>query len=777
MELVLGLAALATAISGATGAGHYGDVPEIKEAEPTTADVAETLHQQEIQEVDHVPESHFADLGGIDRLIDEPFLRLGPSEIENNDDFDFANEIGLYNYDFSTYSGETPDDYSNSVKGSIGQTGDVDYFKFTLYGKASVTITLNDIPNECDYDIKLYEQGNGRFEAAQRRNQIGYSANGSNYGETIEKLLYPNTYYIKVYSWTGYGSPRYTLGLNVSYQRKDVRIADLKADGAKGALWLSDYDPYGIKPSITDAKLPIGSVGDIMDGYHAHAESRLEIDTTHYTFPINEGEYKHAQLFIWDEEYRAQMLEIVGQIYEGVERAIKDEEEFQLRTEKRELENGIVFSLMGFIPKVGTLLSIAQIVGDLINLNSGILLPPENVIVTKTNYLVYLHGLENALTWYSPSTDFSKVLCIPMRYRVISKHENKAYTDGTSGFTQTEYARVWNYYLTYEPTNPRQFFKYEESIIYAQDPENPITGTVFPVADSESIDLAYARQTYNMTCESFGLNTQKTVSLSKGKYKWFEFTAPHDGKYYFKSMGDEETTIDVFNDMVYGKSDYNRVQRFYKNNGINTGINCNITLEEDQTIYLRVSGGNGSYTALSSTTIKIADTRFPMPFANIAAWDLDVPTNLDNPFFFNHIWSSTPYNLYVSSVGAFYNTNRNAIELLCDRDNNKPFAFLIMLFDRPIKQMNFGSCIGNSYSYAHLGLYLQGLNQYGFPVTEDVVDTYCNDTLLSRSVRYDNRDEAIYGVMFRIDPETDTSPYHVGYQEQLLGNFLIEFND
>jgi hypothetical protein len=161
--------------------------------------------------------------------------------------------------------------------------------------------------------------------------------------------------------------------------------------------------------------------------------------------------------------------------------------------------------------------------------------------------------------------------------------------------------------------------------------------------------------------------------------------------------------------------------------------------------------------------------------ARINASDIGLPTNLNNPFFFGNI--SNPCNVYITACNAFYNTDRGCIEMICDRDNNKPWAYVIMFFGRPIKQLNFGSCIGNGYSYACLGLYLQGLNQYGFPVTEDVFGSYCNDELLPYGLRYDNRDEAICGVMFRIDPETDQSPYHVGYQEQLLGNFVVEFAD
>lgn len=778
MELVLGLATLATAISSVGGANHIDESPNIVEAEPKTV---QTMNERQVQEFNELPESHIGNLKeaslGITpkgRPIDnwEHYM----NESENNDSFANSNDTGIYNYTFSTYeSGDKPTSYYKTVYGSIGQEGDVDYYKFTLYGKANVTITLGDIPAQCDYDLRLYEQGTGLFSAAQAINEIGSSTRGSNNSESLTKFLYPNTYYIKVYSCKGYGSPYYNLGLNVSYQRgEDQNISDLKNMGSKGALWLSDWDPYGIKPSISDSRAPIGSEGHWYRQYSRTESARGNFDSTHFTFPIQTGVYKHAQLFVWDDDLRAQMLTFVSLLHDAVEQQVHTQYEIQIQADIDELANGTVLSIMGFIPIAGTAISIMQIAYDLVKGIWDIVCPPEDVLVTKTNFVLYLARLKEALTWYYPQGD-SRVLTVPMRYYVVKKvNESKGYP---TTYPLGSEVHSTNYYLTYQPIDSYESFEYRDSKIYVQDPENPFTGTIFPIADDDGIHKALNRETYDMSFAAFNNNSEKYLSIGRGEYKWFKFTAPHNGTYYFNSTGDEEITIDIFNDMVYGKSDHNRVHRFYKNNGINTGINCNIRLEEDQTIYLRVSGGNGSYTALSSTNIKIADTRFPSVFARINAWDLEVPMNLDNPFFFNSISVGNQYNLYVSSVGAFYNTSRGAIELLCDRDNNKPFAFLIMLFDRPIKQINFGSCIGNSYSYACLGLYLQGLNQYGFPVTEDVVDTYCNDHLLPYDLRYDNRDEAIYGVMFRIDPETDTSPYHVGYQEQLIGDFVVEFND
>ena len=777
MELVLGLAALATAVSSVGGANYIKDDSNIIEAETATV---QTLKEKNIREVHDLPESRIGEgFSGIrDEIIFSDLnllLNPDPGETTNNNYFDGATEVGEYNYDFSSYVGNKPNSYDKTFNGYISEEEDVDIFKFTLYGKANVTITLGDIPAQNDYDIELYEQGNGLCEASQRINLIKYSNHSGNTDEFMQGMLYPNTYYIKVYSYHGYGSPYYEVGLNVTYLRNDESITTLKQKGARGALWLSDYDPYGIQPSISDHRTGVGSVGSITVGSHYAGH----VDTTHFTYPIQTGEYKHATLYIWNEEFRVQMFNLASRLYDAIDREIQDEREFRLLKQTVYYEWGGIITICSYAPYAGVVISLISDTYDLISGAMEILCPSEDTLVTKSSYLEYLSRLEAALDMYRPlpGSDIT-AFKIDINYHIVKKdREWTFFTDGTTFVPRSGDTITTNYYLTYQPVDPRHYFGYYQDTIYAQDPNNPITGTIYPIVDGNSMHKALARETYDMSYEVLNNNGQKSLSLNRGEYKWYKFTAPQNGTYYFMSKGDEETTIDIFGNMVYGKSDIGRVSRYYKNNGISTGVNFSLSLGEGQTIYLRVSGGNGAYSALSSTTLKISNTRFPSVFARINAFDLEVPMNLDNPFFFNFISVGNQYNLYVSSVGAFYNTDRGAIELLCDRDNNKPFAFIIMLFDRPIKEINFGSCIGNSYSYAHLGLYLQGLNQYGFPVTEDVVDTYCDDHLLPCGVRYDNRDEAIYGVMFRIDPETDTSPYHVGYQEQRRGDFVVEIND
>ena len=108
MELVLGLAALATAISSAGGANHVDSSPEIIEAETTNV---VTTNEKIAEKAIDLPKSHIGDglsgAGGSLVLPDVLLTETGGNsyleENEYNDGFESANEIGTYNYTYSNY--------------------------------------------------------------------------------------------------------------------------------------------------------------------------------------------------------------------------------------------------------------------------------------------------------------------------------------------------------------------------------------------------------------------------------------------------------------------------------------------------------------------------------------------------------------------------------------------------------------------------------------------------------------------------------------------------
>ena len=790
MELVLGLAALATALSSVGGGSHIKDDLDIVESEPT---YVQPTNEKSIQEGHELIGSHIDE--SLIGIIDWPGIPINPTptdpnkEHEGNNDFGSANEIGDYNYEIASYNGNKPESYSRTVRGSIGEDGDVDYFKFALYGKATVTITLDDIPAQCDYDIRLYEQGTGRFSEGQRRNLIGYSLKTSNASERITKTLYPNVYYIMVNGLKGdYGSPLYSLGLEVAYQRgEDQRISDLKDLGAKGALWLSDWDPYGIKPSISDSRTPVGSKGGWWKRGSGPRDWRGgNYDTTHFTFPIQTGEYKHAELFIWDDSLRILMLNFVSGLHDAVEAQVDTEEEFQIRTEMAELGGSTVISIIGFIPVYGTAVSIFQIAYDLFKGIVDMVCPPENMVITKMNFLRYLDRLKEALTWYYPQAD-SRVLSIPMKYSIVKKTlETKAYPEGL-GEENADY-RSTNYYLTYQPIDPNQTFEYTKSKIYVQDSENPFTGAIFPIADGDSISLALNQRQVSPlpTVQSLSLEQTSTVSLNYDGYKWFKFTAPLEGTqtYRFESAGNSEAECDVFTNIVYNNYDghhgSNRIAYVQHEPGVsNRDFAYEFQLEQGHSLYFRVHGAAFGYTVVDGwryAPVWGSVVRFTRPTQSstlsFEAIDLGLGYHYGDPIMNTNFMQDNNITID-SAVGVQLGANR--VMMHVDMDGDYPVTHFALNFHREIRSISF-----NAYKDPmrnECALFLKGYDQCGDLSYDDYLYGIETDLEWDQTFTYTFDQAEVYCFEFMFDPANDPISYWQRKETVYLGNFVVEFKD
>jgi hypothetical protein len=773
MELVLGLAALATAVSGMAGVGHFTDASNVTEAEPTTVQkMNETIHQQDYSgsEIMTPPEIDLGSRNPSLVISERPGISKSiETEKENNDDFASANEIGSYNYTFSSYSGgRTPSSYSKSMYGSIAQKSDEDFYKFTVYGKANVTIQLTDIPDQCDYDIKLFAHGNNRYNASEAFKEIDGSYASYNDNERIQKQLYPNTYYVKVYSYDGYGSPRYKISVNVSYQRKNESISDLKSKGAQGALWLSDYDPYGIKPSISDSRIPI---------------PESEYSNPSIPFSFRDRSFKHAEVFVFGEPFKQFILSMVNTVYDNVLNEINDLEEFEIKMQKTELAESVVYTIVGLFGAVGGAVSLGQWANQFLHNFAALLCPPENMIVTKTNYLGYLNGLRNALNWYNPEAEVGRVLSIPIMCRMVKKTEAARYIPFVGGPTMTTKT-----YLTYEPISNTSLFEYRNDTIPAQSPLNPITGTVYPILFGGDFSRALnERKVRTLIDPVLTLNQGKMIAnIYKGEYQWLRFTAPHSGHFRIRSTGAWNAAVHVCNEIIEDTYFYAEgiIAREYRTPGYDEGFSYTFNLSAGETLFFRVCGSPNNYDALSNVTVTVTEVLNTIVNFDSSVLGLGYEWNDD----YRTHETTSPADIYVTSRGAFLCEENGFVELKVDRGGACSYAFLNLRFDRPIKTIGFSTCIANTYSYAALQLHACAYDGYGDGIVDDSTSFSNNRTVvygdyyLTRYVfNYDTEERDvgtdIFGVAFVLDPGTDESPYHVGYQEQWLHDFTVEFAD
>ncbi|GAB4091183.1 hypothetical protein GCM10028786_01090 [Flaviaesturariibacter terrae] len=91
-----------------------------------------------------------------------------------------------------TTSGAAQIPFNTDIKGTIGTSTDVDYYKFVITTGGSITVTLGTLPG--DYDLKLVNSAG---------TQVGISQNGGTTGETISYTAAAGTYYAYVYGYNG----------------------------------------------------------------------------------------------------------------------------------------------------------------------------------------------------------------------------------------------------------------------------------------------------------------------------------------------------------------------------------------------------------------------------------------------------------------------------------------------------------------------------------------------------------------------------------------------
>ncbi len=133
-------------------------------------------------------------------------------EYEPNDSFSSAERLN---------SGERL--YAN-----IHAEDDDDYFKFTIDEESEVYIYLSSIPSGTDYDIRLYDSDEDR---------IASSTNGDNDDEEINEILDSGTYYIRVYTYSGFSENTYRLELDVEPVTQNVINYLNKPDSAWYSQW------------------------------------------------------------------------------------------------------------------------------------------------------------------------------------------------------------------------------------------------------------------------------------------------------------------------------------------------------------------------------------------------------------------------------------------------------------------------------------------------------------------------------------------------------------
>lgn len=150
------------------------------------------------------------------RAKNYPYEEDDGDPFEGNDTFSYAYEIN---------DGRT-------IRATIHNPDDVDYYEFYMDGSGEALIELYDIPGDCDYDLELYNNS---------RTRIARSTNGGNDDEYISTTLDEGWYYILVEPYDNTYSSNSYYALRLMITLDEVEPPDIPSD----AFGFHVVDEYG----------------------------------------------------------------------------------------------------------------------------------------------------------------------------------------------------------------------------------------------------------------------------------------------------------------------------------------------------------------------------------------------------------------------------------------------------------------------------------------------------------------------------------------------------
>ena len=93
------------------------------------------------------------------------------------------------------------------VNGTINIDTDEDWYEFNVDNAGKLTVTLDSIPNNCDYDVEIYDGDS---------NVLSGSYFSDNTSEKADLLVNTGNYYVRIYSYSGSSESAYSLNVNLS---------------------------------------------------------------------------------------------------------------------------------------------------------------------------------------------------------------------------------------------------------------------------------------------------------------------------------------------------------------------------------------------------------------------------------------------------------------------------------------------------------------------------------------------------------------------------------
>ncbi len=527
-------------------------------------------------------------------------------QYENNNSFSDAtiisNSINNVNdYSFSIYATLHRNEW---LWGLIKRDVDEDYFRFDLMGNAKIDISLKNIPENCDYDLDLYFHKNSKYAGKDKDsiNLIKNSIYANNSSERISIEVGPGTYYLRVYPYnnTYDADNEYNLNGQISYTSTSASISDMRFNkGAKGAVWVSDYNPFGIKPLSTFSNPEVGVIAYDMSGASIAPLNIEMYNNPYFSYMGKDKRITQAAFYIWDEEWRQQIYDFLTEYEYALANIVKENIKLRASIERKtEIINGIstftgiILSLVDL--STGT--SFAYTIFDTLLTEGAALgaqmLHPEAFETTQFYLLEHVRYLKNSFerTLNPTINEAVKITC---SYSIESEEQ--------LGLVQ------WNYHCNFTPTYDQNGYSTISDTIPIYTNDTVFRGKTYALRNEGDITLALNKKEQYLPNVNTGGDeelfldnySESAKQLRKGEYHWYHFTAPENGKYSFYSINSMDTYGELFNKIVPAKEIDGRLA-YDDDNGEGTNFSIAYSMLKGQTVYLRISGY--SWTAVGNYT-------------------------------------------------------------------------------------------------------------------------------------------------------------------------------
>ncbi len=372
----------------------------------------------------------YTDIDGREFVLDNTRTD-NPSLLSNDGNNSFGSATSVY--DITKLTNTTYTSYSTFFSSKLDGKNDKDFYSFNLALRGDLTIEMSYIPSGHNYDLRVYKAPN-TLNKYNLDFDTSYHYTSANTGNSPEKIVIndatPGTYYAVVYSPTGLAvsNSSYNLSFKANVVDSDLypisySVSEGRKQGDLGAIWISNYDPDGIKPMTLDS--------DNSRCYYYNYGSYPLITDLHDNFNGDNGkDILYSVIFIWDVPTRGLIYSLCQEMIQKIENELSSQKAqkkfWDIYCTSRDIilaAGGIVLAVIPFSSTLSTLVSMGisvgvgvyEIVTTIINA-----LFPSDYESTLNDVEKYLINLKAAMEVNQNSTDKEVVMA---RFRYTFNHK------------------------------------------------------------------------------------------------------------------------------------------------------------------------------------------------------------------------------------------------------------------------------------------------------------------------------------------------------------------